>query len=138
MDEVEALVRLARSADFSDRAHAGIELSRFAGTVDEVLLELLLDDENGYPVQMTAEALIKRGDAAALRPFAAAWHRAGAADDSQILDHLYGATSYGRWLDATDSRRTGLQAVLATLLDDRDEAVRKGAESLIAAFSSHS
>lgn len=140
MDPAETLLRLAKSADFLERARAGTELSHFAGsdTVDRVLLELLLDDDNTSPVQGTAEALIKRGDRAALRPFAAAWHRADSSKDNthltEIADYLYGATGYGLWLDSTDPQRTGLQTVLATLLDDQDEAVRKGAESLLSAL----
>lgn len=140
MDVVETLLRLAKSDDFLERARAGIELSRFAGSeaVDQMLLELLLDDDNTYPVQETAEALIKRGDRAALRPFAAAWHRADSAKDdtdlSETADYLYGATSYGLRLDPTDPQRTGLEAALATLLDDQDEAVRKGADSLLGVF----
>ncbi|MFG2165246.1 hypothetical protein [Micromonospora chersina] len=66
MDRAEALLQLAKSDDFSERARAGTELSQFAGsaTVDQVLLALLLDDGNTSPVQDTAEALIKRGDRA--------------------------------------------------------------------------
>ncbi|MFF4891590.1 hypothetical protein [Micromonospora chersina] len=137
MSLAETLLRLAKSDDFSERARAGTELSRFAGSdaVDQGLLELLLDGDNTSPVQDTAEALIRCGDGAALRPFAAAWHRADSAKDdthlTEIADYLYGATSYGLWLDATDPQRTGLQTVLATLLDDQDEAVRKGAGSLL-------
>ncbi|MEW2331700.1 hypothetical protein AB0880_28345 [Micromonospora chersina] len=137
MDLAETLLRLAKSDDFLERARAGTELSQFAGSdaVDQVLLELLLDDDNTSPVQDTAEALIKRGDRAALRPFAAAWHRADSSKDNthltEIADYLYGAISYGLWLDSTDPQRTGLQTVLATLLDDQDEAVRKGADSLL-------
>ncbi|MGQ5264886.1 hypothetical protein ACTWLT_29455 [Micromonospora sp. ZYX-F-536] len=137
MDLVETLLRLAKSDDFAERARAGTELSRFAGSdnIDEVLQELLLDDDNTSPVQETAEALIKRGDRAALRPFAAAWQRANSAQDNthltEVADYLYGATSYGLWLDSTEPQRTGLQTVLATLLDDQDESVRKGAGSLL-------
>ncbi|MEU5528591.1 hypothetical protein ABZ744_16750 [Micromonospora chersina] len=140
MDRAEALLQLAKSDDFSARARAGTELSQFAGsdTVDQALLALLLDDDNTSPVQDTAEALIKRGDRAALRPFAAAWHRADSSRDNthltEIADYLYGATSYGLWLDSTDPQRTGLQTVLAPLLDDQDEAVRKGADSLLSAL----
>ncbi|MCW3814339.1 hypothetical protein ONA91_07690 [Micromonospora sp. DR5-3] len=138
MDVVETLLRLASSDDYSERARAGTELSRFAGSgaVDQVLLKLLLDDDNTFPVQETAEALIKRGDRAALRPFAAAWHIADSAQGNthltEIADYLYGAISYGRWLDSTDPQRAGLRTVLAALLDDQDRAVRKGADSLLA------
>ncbi|MFJ8581334.1 hypothetical protein [Micromonospora sp. NPDC093277] len=137
-DVVETLLRRAKSDDYSERARAGTELSRFAGSeaVDQVLLKLLLDDDNTFPVRVTAEALIKSGDRAALRPFAAGWHRAHSEVDSthlsEIADYLYGATSYGLWLDSTDPQRTNLQTVLATLLDDQDDAVRKGADSLLA------
>lgn len=139
MDGVETLLRLAKSDDFLVRARAGIALSRFAGSeaVDQVLQELLLDDENTYPVQETAGALIERGDSAALRPFAAVWHRADSANDNtyltEIADYLYAATNYGRWLDSTNPQRAGLQTVLASLLDDQDAAVRKGAQSLLGA-----
>ncbi|TYB34858.1 hypothetical protein FXF50_26250 [Micromonospora sp. AP08] len=140
----ETLLRLAKSDDFSERAHAGTELSLFAGseTVDRALVELLLDDDNTSVVQDTAEALIKRGDRAALRPFAAAWHRVEAQVDNthltEIADYLYGATSYGLWLDSNDPQRAGLRTVLATLLDDQDQTVRKGADGLLGQLGSTS
>ncbi|WP_213453119.1 hypothetical protein [Rhizomonospora bruguierae] len=138
MDIAETLLRLAKSDDYQERARAGTGLSRFAGSeaIDQVLVGLLLDDDDTSPVQETVEALIKRGDSAALRPFAAAWHVAHSAEDNthltEIGDYLYSATSYGLWLDSTDPQRTGLQTVLTTLLDDQDQAVRKGADGLLA------
>ncbi|MFC0029649.1 HEAT repeat domain-containing protein [Micromonospora chaiyaphumensis] len=143
-DVVETLLRLARSDDYSERAHAGAELSLFAGseTVDQALVELLLDDDNTSVVQGTAEALLKRGDSAALRPFAAAWHLVESQVDNthltEIADYLYGAISYGLWIDSTDPRRTGLRRVLATLLDDQDQTVRKGADGLLGQLGSTS
>lgn len=62
---VTALVGLAASPHYQDRADAGRGLAGFAyvPAARPVLLELALDPANTFVTQETAEALFRRGDA---------------------------------------------------------------------------
>ncbi|MFI2652540.1 hypothetical protein, partial [Micromonospora fulviviridis] len=90
MDTDEAL-RLARSQVWSDRADAGRHLSVVVGQepVDAAVRALLLDRGDSAVTEATAEALLRRGDAPALRLLAAVWHVA----EPQTADHLGDALS---------------------------------------------
>ncbi|MFJ5986712.1 hypothetical protein [Lentzea sp. NPDC092896] len=86
---VTALVRLAASPHCDDRADAGRGLASFADVpaARPVLLELVLDPADTFVTQETAEALFRRGDAAAFAIMSAAVVAAG---DEQA-DHLHAA-----------------------------------------------
>ncbi len=86
-----ALIGLARSPHWRDRADAGHGLVRFAEVraAREVLLELVLDAADTAVTDATAEALLRRGDAAGLAVVCAA---TAAADDEQ-RDHLFSVLS---------------------------------------------
>ena len=101
-----ALVRLAASPHYDDRADAGRALASFADVpaARPVLLELVLDPADTFVTQETAEALFRRGDAVGLAIVSAA---VASADDEQA-DHLHAA----------------LHAVLGMFERERDAAVQ--------------
>ena len=63
---VTALIKLANSDDHQDRADAGRALANFADATEsrEPLLRLVLDSNNTFVTRETAEALLRRQDAA--------------------------------------------------------------------------
>jgi transposase len=65
---VAALAALAGSSDYRDRADVGRALASFAGlpAARGPLERLLLDAEDTFVTRATAEALLRRGDAAGL------------------------------------------------------------------------
>ncbi|OCF83805.1 hypothetical protein [Nocardia brasiliensis] len=111
---VDALATLARSVDVRDRADAGHALAAFAEMIEAraVLAILLLDDANTFVTLTTAEALLRRKDAAGLTAVAAAF---AAADNTQ-----------SEWLG------TAVHDVYGVYADDRDAAV-----DLCAPLTSH-
>jgi hypothetical protein len=128
---VEDLLLLSRSEVWSDRMDAGRELSAFAGTsaVDGELHRLLVDPGDTAVTDATAQALLRRGDAAALRVFAAAWSLA----DAEIGDHLYGCLSrhHYKLACAAPEDRVRHRLTLRQLLTDSEQAVRSGARDLL-------
>ncbi len=66
------LRQAANSADFRERAIAGEHLVMYAddASAAQLLLRLLLDAENTFVTEKTSQALIARGDLAALRVYA--------------------------------------------------------------------
>ncbi|MFY1674376.1 hypothetical protein ACN27G_31245 [Plantactinospora sp. WMMB334] len=129
--DVDELLRLSRSAAWSDRADAGRELSAFAGSleVDAALGRLLLDIGDTAVIDATAEALLRRGDVVALRLFAAAW----ASAEGETSDHLYGCLS-GHLYElscAAPEDRIRYRMMLRQLLASPDVAVRAGAQGLL-------
>ncbi|OJF12956.1 hypothetical protein [Couchioplanes caeruleus] len=104
---VAALIRLAGSSDYRDRADAGRGLASLAETPETqaALLDLLLDTEDTFVTRVTAEALLRRQDRAGLAVVAAAL---GAAD----LNHA-------------DWMHTAVMDVFGVLASDRDAAVRE-------------
>ena len=131
MDVCERLLLLARSGVWSDRARAGCELSAFVGhdRVDAVMQALLLDPGDTAVTDAAAEALLRRGDAAALRLFARAWQVA----ERETADHLSSALSVVLFelTRSTLLERARFQAVLQGLLTDADSAVGVGAQDLL-------
>ncbi|MEV6847964.1 hypothetical protein [Actinoplanes sp. NPDC051411] len=77
----------------------------------------------------TAEALLQRRDATALRLFAAAWHVA----EPEQADHLSGCLSAALFeLSCAEPQgRLRFRAVLHGLLDDPDPDTRAGAQDLL-------
>lgn len=71
---VGALTRLAQSTDYRDRADAGRSLASFADVpgAHEPLRRLLLDVTDTFVTRATAEALLRRQDAAGLAAVASA------------------------------------------------------------------
>ncbi|MFJ9779070.1 hypothetical protein ACIRSS_05775 [Amycolatopsis sp. NPDC101161] len=69
-----ALIELAGSADYRDRADAGRGLAGFAEMPEArgPLLELVLDDRDTFVTRVTAEALLRRQDLAGLAVVASA------------------------------------------------------------------
>jgi hypothetical protein len=65
---VIALIGLARSRDYRDRADAGRALASFAETPEAQgpLLELVLDAGDTFVTRVTAEALLRRQDTVGL------------------------------------------------------------------------
>ncbi|MEV0562919.1 hypothetical protein [Dactylosporangium sp. NPDC050588] len=104
---VAALVRLAESPDYRDRADAGRAMASFADLPEtrKPLHRLLLDPGDTYVTLVTATALLRRMDAAGLTAVAAA--RAGAGD------------SHANWLG------TAVHHVFDIYADERDAAVRQ-------------
>jgi hypothetical protein len=116
--ETDEALRLARSQVWSDRARAGRHLGAVVGRepVDAVVSALLLDRMDTAVIDATAQALLQRGDAAALRLLAAAWHVA----EPEQADHLSGCWS-GALFElscAEPQDRTRFRAVLQSLLSD--------------------
>ena len=124
---VSALIALAGSADFRDRADAGRGLAGFAETARarRTLSDLVLDAGDTFVTLETARALLRRQDRIGLAAVASALATAdpGRADwiDRAVLD-VFGV--FGRDRDAA-VRECEL------LTPDPDERVRRGAGRLI-------
>jgi len=126
VDAATALIRLASSAHFQDRADAGYGLARFLD-VDEsrkALRMLILDGEDTLVTLVTAQALLDRKDSAGLEIVAIAL---ASANDLQLhyiaqaADHVLGI--YADELDRA-------AAACVALLSDDDPQVRAGATQL--------
>lgn len=134
MDTDEA-VRLVRSQVWSDQVEAGRCLSVVVGQepVDVAVRALLLDRDNTAVTDATAEALLRRGDAPALRLLAAAWHVA----EPETSDHIYAALGsiLFELSCAEPGDRLRFRAVVEGLLVESDPDVRAGARDLLDAVA---
>lgn len=125
---VVALIRLAESSDYRDRADAGRALATFADRPEAKapLLDLVLDAGNTFVTRATAEALLRRQDSAGLATIASALATA----DPNHADWIHTAV-----LDVfsvfTRDRDAALRECEA-LTQDVDEQARTGIEELIA------
>jgi hypothetical protein len=88
-----ALIKLAGSAEVSDRLRAGPELARLAGdaSVDRALGDLLLDPDNEAIIQWTAQALADRHDTIGLVLLFDAYVLADIREDLDASQVLYEA-----------------------------------------------
>jgi hypothetical protein len=123
---VAALVGLAGSPDYRDRADAGRSLAGFAAAEEarEPLLELLLDAADTFVTRVTAEALLRRQDEAGLALVASAMAEA----DFNHVEWMRTAVMDVFAIFARD--RDAALRVCQTLTRDRDERVRRGAAQL--------
>ncbi|GAB3939500.1 hypothetical protein [Micromonospora vulcania] len=124
---VAALIGLAGSRDYRDRADAGSGLARFAEVADarKTLLDLVLDTDDTFVTRTTAEALLRRQDSVGFAVVAAALDRA----DANHADWIHSAVLavfevFGRDRDAAVRE-------CAPLTRDADDHVRNGANQLI-------
>lgn len=127
---VAALVRLAESSDYRNRADAGRSLASFAEMPEarEPLLALVLDARDTFVTRATATALLQRHDSAGLAAVAVAL--ATADPNTATADWIYSAvcdvfTVYARDRDAAARE-------CEALAQDPDEQVRCGAVQLTA------
>jgi hypothetical protein len=131
---VAALVRLAESSDYHDRADAGRSLASFAEMPEArgPLLDLVLDDGNTLVTRATAMALLQRHDPAGLAVVASAL--AAAADpstaDPSTADWIYSAV-YDVFMVFSRGRDAAAREC-EVLARDPDEQVRCGAVQLTA------
>lgn len=117
---------LAHSLDLESRAEAGRRLAACAGEpdADALLLGLLLDGQDTWVSAETAEALLTRGDAAALRVLL---RGLGAADENtfnKVSDQLW---QYD-WAPLTAT---------AEQLAEAEPALSSGRDRLLAFFEAH-
>lgn len=125
---VAALVGLAGSRDYRDRADAGRGLASFAEAAQArgSLFELVLDADDTFVTRATAEALLRRQDTVGLAIVASAL----AAADPNHADWIHTAVLDVFSVFSTD--RDAAVRMCEALARDRDEHVRRGAEQLIA------
>ncbi|MFJ9778759.1 hypothetical protein ACIRSS_04195 [Amycolatopsis sp. NPDC101161] len=130
---VAALIELARSPDYRDRADAGRSLASFAEMPEArgPLLELVLDDRDTFATRVTAEALLRRQDPVGLEVVASALGAIGPDyhTPSQI-DWIHTAVRDVFMVFSRD--RDAAARVCEVLARDPDAQVRCGAEKLIA------
>jgi hypothetical protein len=124
---VIALIGLAGSHDYRDRADAGRALASFAETPEArgPLLELVLDAGDTFVARVTAEALLRRQDAVGLVAVASAL----AAADSNHADWIQSAVLdvFGVFSRDRDAAVRGCEV----LTRDHDERVRRGSDQLL-------
>lgn len=127
-DAVAALVRLAESPDYRDRADAGRSLASFAEMPEASgpLLDLVLDAGDTFVTRATALALLQRHDLAGLAVVATAL----AAADPATADWIYSAVCDVFMVFARD--RDAAVRECEALAQDPDEQLRGGAVQLIA------
>ncbi|SFR10580.1 hypothetical protein SAMN04488564_103428 [Lentzea waywayandensis] len=130
---VTALVRLAGSPHYQDRADAGRSLASFADVplARQTLLELVLDTADTFVIQETTEALLRRGSAEGLAIVCVG----AATAEGEDADHLYGAL-YST-LGVFERDRDAAVATCHDLMNDpaQDHQTRDGAAALIAKLS---
>jgi hypothetical protein len=123
---VSTLIGLARSTDYHDRADAGRALASFAATPEarEPLLKLLLDADDTFVTQATAETLLRRHDAAGLAAVASALAKA----DFNHADWIHTAVIdvFGIFGSDRDAARRNCE----TLVRDHGGSLRQGAGQL--------
>lgn len=131
---VAALIELAGSPDFCDRADAGRGLAGFAEMPEAwgPLLELVLDDRDTFVTRVTAEALLRRQDSAGLAVVASALAAAGP-DHPNHVDWIHTAMLDVFMVFSRD--REAAVRVCEVLAGHPDEQVRCGADQLIAALA---
>lgn len=130
---VTALVRLADSPHFQDRADAGRSLASFVDVplARQVLLELVLDTGDTFVIEETTEALLRRGSAEGLAIVCVG----AATAEGEQADHLYGALC--STLGVFERDRDAAVATCHDLMDDpaQDDQTRDGAAALVAALT---
>jgi hypothetical protein len=119
-DGFTQLREAARSSDFRERALAGERLALRAEDSDaaDLLLGLLLDGQDTFVTMKPSEALIARGDVAALRVFARGFFRA----DPNSAD----------WFENPALLNRAQRRVLSGLCSDKDVEVAAGARQILA------
>ena len=119
---VAALLRLANSNDFWDRADAGQALATFAQTpgAEQRLHQLLLDDDDTLVTYVTAGALLRREDATGV----AAVARALAVADAGQADWIF--TAVHDVFAVYASRRDAAVRTCDALIADSDVRLRRG------------
>ncbi|MFE9574928.1 hypothetical protein ACFYO1_00945 [Nocardia sp. NPDC006044] len=124
---VAALIELARGTDVRDRAAAGHGLAIFAEmpSARAELASLALDTEDTFVTAVTAEALLRRKDAAGLSIVALALAEADASQSEWIGSAVRDV--YGVFADERDAAIR----VCTTLTRDPDPRIRSGAADLI-------
>jgi hypothetical protein len=124
---VGALVRLAASRDYRDRADAGRALASFAEMpgARESLLGLVLDADDTFVTRATAEALLRRQDTAGLAIVAEALVTA----DFQRFSWIHTAVVDVFGIFVAD--RDGAVRTCEALGLDTNEQVRQGAGELL-------
>jgi hypothetical protein len=122
---VTALIELAASEDFKDRADAGRALASFAETTGsrETLVELVLDVNDTFVTLATAEALLRRQDLAGLRIVAEALFSA----DFQHRTYIHQAVTAVFMVFAVEKDRA-VEACDALLVDASTSACEGAAE----------
>lgn len=127
---VAALVRLAESSDYHDRADAGRSLASFAEMPEArgPLLDLVLDAGNTFVTRATAMALLQRQDPAGLAVVASAL--AAADPSTATVDWIYSAV-YEVFMVFSRDRDAAARECEA-LARNPDEQVRCGAVQLTA------
>jgi hypothetical protein len=122
---VTALIELAASEDFKDRADAGRALASFAETTGsrETLVELVLDVNDTFVTLATAEALLRRQDLAGLRIVAEALFSA----DFQHRTYIHQAVTAVFMVFAVEKDRA-VEACDALLADASTSACEGAAE----------
>lgn len=124
---VAALIGLASSAGFRDRADAGRGLASFAETAEarRASLDLVLDAGDTFVTRATAEALLRRQDSVGLAVIASAL----AAADRNHADWIHTAVLDVFGVFASD--RDAAVRECEVLTRDPDEQVRRGAGELM-------
>lgn len=123
---VAALIKLAASDDYQDRADAGRALANFASAAEsrESLLRLILDVNDTFVTLATAEALLRRHDTAGFTIVAEALVSA----DFQHRTYIYDAITAVFMVFASERDRA-MEACDALSLDASAQ-VRQGAAEL--------
>jgi hypothetical protein len=123
---VTALIKLAASDDYQDRADAGRALASFARATEsrESLLRLVLDVNDTFVTLATAEALLRRQDIAGFTIVAEALVSA----DFQHRTYIHDAVTAAFMVFASERDRA-MEACDA-LLFDVSAQVRQGASEL--------
>lgn len=123
-----ALIRLAGSSDYRDRADAGRSLASFAEMPEArgPLLGLVLDAGDTFVTRATAQALLRRQDSAGLAVVASAL----AAADPNHADWIHAAVLdvFGVFSSDRDAAMRECEA----LARDADDRARRGAGQLTA------
>lgn len=116
---VTALVELATSDDYRDRADTGRALANFAEATEshEPLLRLVLDANDTFVTLATAEALLRRHDTAALTIVAEALASADFQHGTYIADAVTAvfmvfASERDRAVEACDALAVGVNATV--------------------------
>jgi hypothetical protein len=128
---VAALIGLAGSPDYRDRADAGRSLASFAEMSEArgPLLELVLDTGDTFVTRATAEALLRRQDVVGLATVASALTAA----DPNHADWIHTAVLDVFGVFSRD--RDAAVQECDVLIQNPDEQVRRGADQLIAALT---